>query len=153
MKLFPVALVLAVLASVSALYNLPIAPAVYSRDPILQGPAAAADKTGAPERNIAGIRFAESSGRPNPIHRDPHDRGAYGLHETPEYHAERERAYGSYDALDPWDAAYITGRLYIDHLRELGSEEAAIAAHKQGVAGVRAKGIEAWYVERVRARL
>ena len=125
-------------------------PVVNPRDPILQGPEAAALKTGAPEATIRGIRWTESSGSPNPKHIDPLDRGAYGLHEDPRYHAERARKYGEYDALDPYDAAYITGRLYADALAALGDPDAATCAHKQGIAGVKRDGPLGWYLERVK---
>ena len=125
-------------------------PVVNLRDPILQGPEAAAIKTGAPEATLRGIRWTESSNRPNPKHIDPLDRGAYGLHESAAYHAERTRLYGEYDALDPYDAAYVTARLYADALAALGDPDAAICAHKQGVTGVKRDGALGWYLERVK---
>ncbi len=125
-------------------------PVINPRDPILQGPEAAALKTGVPAAILRGIRWTESSGLPNPRHIDPLDRGAYGLHEAPTYHAERERRYGPYDALDPYDAAYITARLYADDLDALGSKDAAICAHKQGITGVKRDGPLGWYLARVK---
>jgi hypothetical protein len=132
----------------SAAYRGPLAPAAYSRDPILQGPEAAALKTGAPEATIRGFRFAESSGRPDPVHALPTVQGAYGLDQR--WHAEREAKYGSFDELEPYGAAYVTARLYLDNLARLGNEDQAIAAHFQGVRGVRRDGVCAEYVERVR---
>jgi hypothetical protein len=133
----------------SAAYRDPLAPAAYSRDPILQGPEAAALKTGAPEATVAGIRFAESSGRPAPAHRLPSVLGAYGLDSR--YHTEREAKYGSFDELDPYGAAYVTARLYLDNLGRLGDEDKAIAAHFQGARGVRRDGVCVQYVAMVRA--
>ena len=125
-------------------------PVVNPRDPLISGIEAAALKTGAPELTLDGLAFAESSGRPDPRHIDPADQGRFGLHETPAYHAERARKYGGYDALNPYDAAYITGRLYADALAALGDSDAAICAHKQGIAGVRRDGPLGWYLERVK---
>jgi hypothetical protein len=124
-------------------------PVVNPRDPLLSGIEAAALKTGAPEATLDGLAFAESSGRPDPRHIDPADKGRFGLHEDPAYHAERARRYGEYDALDPYDAAYITGRLYADALAALGNPGSAICAHKQGVEGVKRDGPLGWYLERV----
>jgi hypothetical protein len=126
------------------------APVVNPRDPLLSGIEAAALKTGAPEPTLDGLAFAESSGRPDPRHIDPADKGRFGLHETPAYHAERERKYGAYDALDPYDSAYIAARLYADALAALGSEDAAICAHKQGIKGVKRDGPLGWYLARVK---
>jgi len=106
--------------------------------------------TGASSVTLKGLCFAESSLGTNLNHPDPHDRGWFGLHETPEIHAERVRLYGEYDADDPTQAAYISGRYYMDNLSKLGSEDRAIAAHKQGPTGVRRDGIDVEYVERVR---
>lgn len=143
------ALLLAVL-TFSATGLPPRAPAELFRDPILCGYDAAESRTGAPAWVLRGIAFAESSYRLDPQHLDPLDVGRFGLHEAPAYREERTRLYGRYDARDPYDAAYIAGRLYVDALARLGSEDAAIAAHRQGVRGVREDGVAAWYVERVR---
>ena len=106
--------------------------------------------TGAPEDLVKGFAFAESSFRPNPEHPDPADKGMFGLHETPEIHAERARKWGEYDALNPTDAAIIAGRILMDNFARLGDMDLAIAAYRQGVAGVRRDGATGWYVARVR---
>lgn len=105
--------------------------------------------TGAPEHIIAGIAYAESSGGIMLDHPDPLDVGYFGLHESPEYHAERAKKWGEYDANNPTDAAIITGHLYVENLARLGDERLAIAAHLQGARGVRKNGPEEWYIERV----
>lgn len=107
--------------------------------------------TGAPADIIEGIAWAESSGGANLNHPDPLDVGYFGLHETPEYHAERAAKWGEYDARNPVQAAIITGRLYVENLERLGDEEKAIAAHYQGVRGVRRNGPARWYIERVKS--
>lgn len=128
----------------------PIAPAEYSRDPIMQGPEAAECKTGAPRLIVSGIKQAESSGKPNPRHRIKTVKGSYGLDER--YHAERERKYGAYDPFDPYDGAYITGRLYADNLRILKLSDFAVAAHYQGPTGVKRNGPIWSYVYKVMGR-
>jgi hypothetical protein len=125
----------------------PLAPAEYSRDPILQGPEAAEYKTGTPREITAGIRFTESSGYPNPRHKIPSVKGAYGIDER--YHGERAAKYGEYDPEDPWDAAYITACLYQDNSKLTNTRAGAIAAHLQGPTGVHRDGIAWWYVCRV----
>lgn len=105
--------------------------------------------TGAPAHIVAGIAFAESSGGIMLDHPDPLDVGYFGLHESPEYHAERAKKWGEYDANNPTEAAIITGYLYMENLARLGSERLAIAAHLQGARGVLKNGPEEWYIERV----
>lgn len=140
---------IAVVASGSAQYTGRL-PAQCSRDPILQGPEAAECKTGADARIVGGIRMAESSGNPNPRHRIKTVKGAYGIDEK--YHAERSKKYGNYDPLNPYDAAYITARLYMDNLKALRLSDFAVAAHLQGQAGVRRDGPNWAYVYRVMGR-
>jgi hypothetical protein len=142
-----VAIVSAILSCSAAQSKTVIAPAEYSRDPILQGPEAAECKTGAPCGIVYGIGQAESSGNPNPRHRIKTVQGKYGLDER--YHPERERKYGRYDPLDPYDAAYITARLYLDNLRILKVSDFAVAAHLQGPTGVKRNGPIWSYVYKV----
>ena len=105
-------------------------------------------ETGAPAEILRGIAFAESSLGRNTAHPDPHDRGWFGLHET--YHAERATQWGEYDADDPCEAAVIAGHVLMSNYHELGDMDKAIAAYRQGVAGVNRDGATMWYVERVR---
>lgn len=106
--------------------------------------------TGCPAQILQGIAFAESSFRVNPPHPDAFDRGMFGLHETPTLHRERAGKWGEYDALMPPQAAIIAAHIYMDNLAQLGDETLAIAAYKQGVAGVRRDGVDEGYVARVR---
>lgn len=141
-----IALAAVVLLSASAPWH--DLPAEYSRDPILQGPEAAALKTGAPAGTLRGIRYVESSGQPDPTHPLATVKGAYGL--DTRWHEYWSRLYGPYDELDPYDAAYLTARLYLDHLRDLGDEDRAICAHLLGPTGARAR-LAPVYLARVRA--
>lgn len=119
------------------------------RDPILSCCAAAEAKTGVNADLLAGIRFVESSNRPDPKHTDPFDTGSFGLHETPAIHAEREKLFGRYDANDLYDAAFLTARNYQRNVILLRDARNAIAAHNQGVYGVRRDGPRLWYIDRV----
>ena len=106
--------------------------------------------TGTSVEILLGIAFAESSYRETIAHPDPLDVGLFGLHEAPEYHAERAKKWGEYDAADPQQAAIIAGYLYQENLRLLGDPDLAIAAHLQGPTGVRRHGPAQWYIDRVR---
>lgn len=108
--------------------------------------------TGCPADIIEGIRFAESSYGRNIKHPDPLDVGDFGLHEDPEYHADRARKWGEYNALCPLQAAIITGHLYVENYSILGNRRDAIAAHLQGPTGVKMYGAYEWYVQRVERR-
>lgn len=103
--------------------------------------------TGAPREILRGIAFAESSERDTVIGDDGRSMGRFQINE--DFHTERAKKYGEYDPFDAMDAAIVAGRLYVDNLERLGSRGKAIAAHRQGVAGVRENGVCAWYVERV----
>lgn len=105
--------------------------------------------TGCPEWVLRGIHGAESSFGEDMNHPDPNDVGEYGLHETPEIHSERSGEWGEYDASDSVEASIIAGFIIMDALDRLGDMDYAIAAYRQGVAGVRRDGPTSWYVERV----
>ena len=105
--------------------------------------------TGAPADIIKGFHFAESSYGKNLNHPNKVDRGPFGLHEDPAYHAERAAEWGEYNPDCPLQAAIIAGYIYMENLKQLGSKEMAICAYRQGVAGVRTNGADLWYYERV----
>lgn len=105
--------------------------------------------TGCPEDILRGIHFVESSYGQNIAHVDPLDRGPFGLHEDPAFHAERAAKWGEYNADCPLQSAIIAGHIYMENLRIMGNERDAIAAYKQGRRGVRENGRQEWYVERV----
>jgi hypothetical protein len=106
-------------------------------------------KTGAPKDILAGIVFAETSFDKNFIHPNKLDKGLFGLHETIAIRNERIRKYGFYDPENIQEAAIIAGYLYRDNLLKLKNKEKAIAAHFQGICGVRENGINYEYVNKV----
>jgi hypothetical protein len=67
------------------------------------------------------------------------------------YHAERAKKYGEYNPFNPLDSVVISGYIYMENLRRLGNSDLAIAAHRQGVDGVRKHQVATkWYIDRVR---
>lgn len=106
--------------------------------------------TGTSSVILRGIAYTESSYLQTVKHRDPLDRGIFGLHEQASYHIERAKKWGEYDADNPGESAIIAGFLFQENLRILGSEDMAIAAHYQGPTGVRKNGPCRWYIARVR---
>lgn len=104
--------------------------------------------TGAPEEILRGLAFAESSGLDSAIGDGGESIGRFQLREI--YHEARAARWGEYDPRDPEEAAIIAGRILMDNLAQLGDMDLAIAAYRQGVAGVRRDGATGWYVERVR---
>lgn len=109
----------------------------------------ASAKTGAPERILRGLHFAESSYGKNLNHPDPLDVGPFALHETRAIHAERARKWGEYNPNDALDSAILAGHIYMENLERLGSESLAVCSYRQGVRGVREKGPGMWYYLRV----
>ena len=103
--------------------------------------------TGCPVEILYGIAFAESTGNQWAIGDDGISLGRFQINEK--YHAERARLYGEYNPFDPLATAILTGRLYIDNLRTLGTRDRAIAAHRQGCTGVKKNGVDKEYVSRV----
>lgn len=140
-----------ILAMLMALGAAPSKAVTESAAPlvVLDEYSVASIRTGAPSGTLKGIHFAESTYGANLNHPDPADKGPMGLHETEEIHKERARRYGEYDPCVLSDALYISGRLYMDNLRALGSDVKATAAHKQGATGVRRDGIDLGYVSKV----
>ena len=107
----------------------------------------AAYATGCPEWVLHGIAFAESSERDDATGDGGESIGRFQIREV--YHASRAARWGEYDPRDPTQAGIIAGLIIMDNLAQLGSLDLAIAAYRQGVAGVRRDGPSAWYCERV----
>ena len=101
--------------------------------------------TGCPEWVLRGIAFAESSERDDAIGDGGESIGRFQFRRV--YQAERDARYGALDPRDPVESAILAGLVYMDNLLALGSVELAIAAHRQGVAGVRRDGASDGYVE------
>lgn len=110
----------------------------------------ASEKTGCPGWILRGIRFAESSNGTNTMHPDPWDVGDFGLHERPEYHAERAEKWGEYDPRSLIDSAIIAGYIYAENLERLGDQDAAISAYKIGRRGTIEKGLDMEYIKKVK---
>jgi len=107
-------------------------------------------ETGCPEWILRGLRFAESSYGANVSHPDPLDVGDYGLHETPDYHAERASKWGEYNPYCPLQSAIIAGHIIMDHFCAMGDMDQAISAYRRGRTGTRVHGTDWEYVEKVR---
>jgi len=111
--------------------------------------AARAAAAGVPVLALAGLAFAESSFRPVPVHRDPLDRGMFGLREAPGYHEERARAYGEFDPEIPEEAARVAAGLLHDHLdRFNGYMPLALTAYHRGAGWAAEHGVDWEYVAR-----
>ena len=77
--------------------------------------------------------------------------GRFQLYEV--YHSLRAAAWGEYDPHDPEQSGRIAARYLDDCYAEFGCWLLAIAAYRQGIAGVRRNGPTMWYVERVMGRI
>lgn len=148
-----IVIVFALIGTSSTLYKPPSAPDPMSiRDPCVNWSIyqMAEEATGVPAVIIKGIAWAESEEKDGIKHRDPLDKERFGIREKPSYHTERVKKYGSYNYKNPHDTAYLTARIFRDNYNRLKSIDAAIAAHNQGVDGVRNHGIDYNYVARVK---
>lgn len=145
----------ALIAIVSLVFSssvafVPVSPTLARSDDRLTVYELAEAVTGAPADILHGIACTESGEDDEAIGDQGRSHGRFQINET--FRAERVRLYGKYDPHDATESAIIAGRIYMDNLARLGSEELAIAAHCQGVRGVRRNGPALWYVERVRGK-
>jgi len=104
--------------------------------------------TGAPAKVLQAIAIVESDELDNAIGDEGKSRGRMQLNET--FRAERVKKYGNYDPNDPEQSVKVSGFIFVENLQRLRSLDAAIAAHRQGVCGIRKHGITSWYVDRVK---
>ena len=109
---------------------------------------AAVSGTIVPACLLRAIAIIESSERDNATGDDGISIGRYQLNER--FHAERAERWGEYDPRDPLAAGIIAARILEDNYRRLGDWTLAIAAYRQGVAGVRRHGATMWYADRIR---
>ena len=107
--------------------------------------------TGAPAYILRAIAITESNENSDAIGDDGMSKGLMQLNEK--FHKERADKYGEYDPFIPLDSLIIAGYLYMDNLRKLGDHDLAIAAHRQGVDGVRKYGASKWYINKVKDNL
>ena len=103
---------------------------------------------GVPPEILLGVAMAESSMRPDAVSADGLDRGMFQLRSI--YDAERAEKWGAFDAFDPLSSARIAALILREDYSRLGSWDLAIASYRQGVRGVRRRGPDRWYVDRVR---
>jgi len=142
-------LLLSVLVLLPSAREVPTAaPAVPGEDELTIYQIAAA-LTGCPEEVLRGIAFAESSYRPDAVGDDGISIGLCQINER--YRAERVAKWGEYNPWCPLDSLILTGRIYEENLRILGDQDLAIAAHRQGAAGVKRDEPAGWYIARVRS--
>jgi len=107
--------------------------------------------TGAPANILKAIAITESNENDGAVGDDGTSRGRMQLNEL--YHDERVMKYGEYDPHNSLDSVIIAGFLFMDNLNRLGDVDKAIAAHRQGVSGVKEHGDTEWYVKRVKSNL
>lgn len=107
--------------------------------------------TGAPAMILQAIARTESDERDYVPGDGGISLGRFQINET--FRAWRIEKYGDYDPHDPYSAAVIAGRIYVDNLARLGDPTLAIAAHRQGADGVLQNGPTRWYVKRVYSNL
>jgi len=107
--------------------------------------------TGAPANILRAIAITESNENDDAVGDDGISRGRMQLNEL--YHDERVMKYGEYNPFNSLGSVVIAGFLFMDNLVRLGDIDKAIAAHRQGVNGVRKYGASEWYVNRVKSNL
>ena len=103
--------------------------------------------TGAPATILQATARTESDESDDAVGDGGISLGRFQLNEA--FREWRVGRYGDYDPCDPYSAAVIAGRIYVDNLARLGDPTLAIAAHRQGAGGVERYGPTRWYVERV----
>lgn len=107
--------------------------------------------TGAPATILRATARTESGESDEAIGDGGISLGRFQLNEL--YRDWRISRYGDYDPCEPYSAAVIAGRIYVDNLARLRDPTLAIAAHRQGAGGVERNGPTRWYVERVYCNL
>lgn len=110
---------------------------------------AAAVRAGVPAMALAGLASAESGFQPTPEHKDPLDRGMFGIREAPGYHEERARAHGEYDPEIPEEAARVAAGILAGHLKRFGYLPLALTAYHRGAGWAELYGVDWRYVNRV----
>lgn len=111
---------------------------------------AAAARAGVPVLALAGLASAESCFQPAPVHRDPLDRGMFGIREAPGYHEERARAHGEYDPEIPEQAVRVAAGILAGHLARFGGYlPLALTAYHRGAGWAEKNGVDWGYVGKV----
>ena len=107
--------------------------------------------TGAPATILQATARTESGESDGAVGDGGISLGRFQINET--FREWRVSRYGDYDPCDPYSAAVIAGRIYVDNMARLCDPTLAIAAHRQGAGGVEHDGPTRWYVERVYCNL
>jgi len=107
--------------------------------------------TGAPAKLLQAIAITESDEQDTAIGDGGKSRGRMQLNER--FRAERVKKYGNYDPNDPEQSVRVAGFIYMENLRILKSQDAAIAAYRQGIRGIRKYGSTSWYVNHVKQHM
>ena len=113
----------------------------------------AANSYGLPVEYLAAIPAVETSMGTDLAHRNPLDRGWFGLHERPEIHAERAAMFGEYDPDHVGDSARIAAGLLAMYRERFGSWDLAFTAYHRGAAWTARHGRDPWYLSRIKAYL
>lgn len=101
-----------------------------------------------PRETLIGIAYVESGFDATSVGDGGKSIGMFQINET--FREERIALMGrEYDPRDVYDSAILTGKIYMKNLKASKSNIIAVAAHKQGLRGVRKNGICSWYVSEV----
>jgi len=103
--------------------------------------------TGASSAVLSGMACAESNEDDNAIGDNGHSIGRYQWHDR--YLAWYREQYGDFEPRDPLMSSVRSGQSLVANEAALGCVELAIAAHRQGVQGVKDDGASEWYIKRV----
>jgi soluble lytic murein transglycosylase-like protein len=104
--------------------------------------------TGCPAEILRGIAGVESRFAVNAVGDSGWSHGMFQLHSF--WYKYRVEKYGYFDPFDPAEAAIVAGYIVQENLRSFdGDLRRAVAAYKQGVAGVNRNGTIDWYVDAV----
>jgi hypothetical protein len=104
--------------------------------------------TGFSAEILRGIAATESRFHADAIGDGGMSLGMFQLHSR--WHEFRADKWGEFDPADPFDSAVIAARIMRENLEAFsGDLRSAIAAYRQGAAGVRENGVICWYVDAV----
>lgn len=123
------------------------------RDPIIYASVydVAEMATGTPAKILKAIAKVESEENDKATGDGGKSKGRMQLNEK--WRAYRVGKYGHYDPRDPQDSVMLSAIIFQEHLNILGSVDAAIAAHNQGLASVQQNGIYYTYVKKVKSNI
>jgi hypothetical protein len=104
--------------------------------------------TGFSAEILRGIAATESHFRTNAVGDGGMSFGMFQLHSR--WHESRVEKWGDFDPTDPYESVVIAGRIMQENLIAFnGDLRMAIAAYKQGILGVRKRGVIQYYVDDV----